>query len=73
VAVSSFTSKYPPNFQGTVLLDATKTYYATGINGKCTFAYQGSKGIAEELTPAAPEVVGPPKDNIKKYGRKFQR
>jgi hypothetical protein len=77
VAVSSFTSKYPPNFQGTVLLDATKTYYATGVNGKCTFAYKGTKGIGESevLTPAAPEVVQEPirKNNIAKYGRPFQR
>jgi hypothetical protein len=74
VAVTSFTSKYPPNFQGTVALDATKTYYATGVNGKCTFAYQGTKGISEELVPAAPEVVPErPKDNVKKYGRTFQR
>ena len=27
----------------------------------------------DELVPAAPEVIEPPKDNIKKYGRAFQR
>lgn len=67
VAVTSFTSKYPPNFQGTVLLDATKTYYATGINGKCTFAYQGDKGAAVEET-AAPVYLG----TEKTLGRKRQ-
>jgi len=29
--------------------------------------------VNEELTPAAPEVVEPRKNNIKKYGRPFQR
>jgi len=41
VGVTGFTVKYPPEFEGTVALDATKVYYSTGVNGRCTFAYNG--------------------------------
>jgi hypothetical protein len=41
VKVTGFTVKYPPEFEGTVALDATKVYYSTGVNGRCTFAYNG--------------------------------
>lgn len=41
VAVTGFDSKYPPNFQGTVGLDASKVYAATGTNGRVTFSYNG--------------------------------
>jgi len=39
VEVTGFTSKYPPNFEGKILLDAGKSYYSTSINGRCAFAY----------------------------------
>jgi hypothetical protein len=39
--VTGFTSKYPPNFKGTVGLDATKVYSATGIIGRVSFSYNG--------------------------------
>jgi hypothetical protein len=39
VAVTGFTSKYPPNFEGSILLDAGKSYYSTSINGRCAFGY----------------------------------
>lgn len=42
--VTGFTSKYPPNFKGTVKLDATKVYSATGIIGRVSFGYKGSGG-----------------------------
>lgn len=45
-AVTGFTSKYPPNFKGTVGLDATKVYSATGIIGRVSFSYNG--GDAED-------------------------
>jgi len=41
--VTGFTSKYPPDFKGTVGLDATKVYSATGTNGRVSFSYSGSK------------------------------
>jgi acylphosphatase len=41
VSISEFTSKYPPNFQGTVKLDPTKTYSSTGAGGRMGFAYNG--------------------------------
>jgi hypothetical protein len=51
VAVTGFTSKYPPNFNGTVALDASKVYYATGVNGRCTFAYNGGDDGDNKLLP----------------------
>jgi hypothetical protein len=39
--VTGFTSKYPPDFKGTVGLDASKVYAATGTNGRVTFSYNG--------------------------------
>jgi hypothetical protein len=39
--VTGFTSKYPPDFRGTVGLDATKVYSATGIIGRISFSYNG--------------------------------
>ena len=39
--VTGFTSKYPPDFRGTVGLDATKVYSATGIIGRVSFSYNG--------------------------------
>jgi hypothetical protein len=39
--VTGFTSKYPPDFKGTVGLDATKVYSATGIIGRVSFSYNG--------------------------------
>jgi hypothetical protein len=41
VTVTGFDSKYPPNFKGTVGLDASKVYAATGTNGRVTFSYNG--------------------------------
>jgi hypothetical protein len=52
VAVTGFTSKYPPNFEGSILLDAGKSYYSTGVNGRCAFGYEPfqkkSKGKASK-------------------------
>jgi hypothetical protein len=39
--VTGFTSKYPPDFKGTVGLDATKVYAATGTIGRVSFSYNG--------------------------------
>ena len=63
VKVTGFTSKYPPNFQGTVGLDASKVYSATGTNGRVSFSYNG--GGQEDVdtvdtvasTPAATDTV----------------
>jgi len=51
VTLTGFTSKYPPNFQGTVKLDPTKTYSATGAAGRMGFAYKG-KDAGVDNTPA---------------------
>jgi hypothetical protein len=49
--VTGFTSKYPPDFKGTVGLDATKVYSATGTNGRVSFSYSGSKeGVKDPAT-----------------------
>ena len=39
VSVTGFDAIYPPNFKGTIALDAGKVYYATGINGRYTFKF----------------------------------
>lgn len=52
--VTDFEVKYPPDFQGTVALDASKVYSATGTNGRVTFAYNPTKD-AEELAGPADE------------------
>jgi hypothetical protein len=82
VAITGFTSKYPPNFNGTVALDASKVYYATGINGRCTFAYNGGGGDTNDAEgEVGDEPAGPKKtlkapdtsmsaDKITKPGRK---
>lgn len=55
--VTGFTSKYPPDFRGTVGLDATKVYSATGIIGRISFSYNGSGNtdtdvdVAVDTTP----------------------
>jgi hypothetical protein len=41
VTVTGFDSKYPPDFKGTVGLDASKVYAATGTNGRVNFSYNG--------------------------------
>ena len=54
--VTGFTSKYPPDFKGTVGLDATKVYSATGIIGRMSFSYNGAGAADTDVT--APEVSG---------------
>jgi len=34
-----------------VALDASKVYYATGVNGRCTFAYNGGGDGDDKLLP----------------------
>jgi hypothetical protein len=52
--VTGFTSKYPPNFKGTVGLDATKVYAATGIIGRVSFSYNGGGDKDTDVKPSAP-------------------
>lgn len=58
--VTGFTSKYPPDFKGTVGLDASKTYAATGTNGRVSFSYNG--GGNQDTDPA--NVIAPPSDSV---------
>jgi len=53
--VTGFTSKYPPNFKGTVGLDASKCYSATGIIGRVSFSYNGGGNKDTDV----PVDVGP--------------
>jgi hypothetical protein len=58
VQVTGFDSKYPPDFKGTVGLDASKVYAATGIIGRVSFAYNPvSDGLpdADETDSVPPE------------------
>jgi hypothetical protein len=58
VAVTGFTSKYPPNFNGTVTLDSSKNYSATSAGGRMTFAYDGKDADEEGAGdgPIMPDV-----------------
>ena len=40
VQITDFTAIYPPNFQGTIVLKAGKSYYASGINQKYVFDFK---------------------------------
>lgn len=55
-SVTGFTSKYPPDFKGTVGLDAGKVYAATGIIGRVSFSYNGGgdkdTDVAVDAKPA---------------------
>jgi hypothetical protein len=45
-----------------VALDASKVYYATGVNGRCTFAYNGGGDGDDKLLPGdKPEPAQPKK------------
>jgi hypothetical protein len=55
--VTGFTSKYPPNFKGTVGLDATKCYSATGLNGRVSFSYNGGGDKDTDVPPSEPEQM----------------
>ena len=68
---------WPATIHGEVKL-RTKGYPANPTKGNISIEISPGKAKKldeepEELTPVAPEVVVPPKDNIKKYGRPFQR
>ena len=73
VAITGFTSKYPPNFKGTVELDASKNYSATAAGGRMNFAYNGADaGLDSEgggamsspaLSKVASKIVEPEIDN----------
>lgn len=52
VRVTGFESKYPPDFKGTVALDASKVYAATGTNGRVTFAYNPTSNTDDLVSPA---------------------
>jgi len=70
--VTGFTSKYPPDFRGTVGLDATKVYASTGIIGRVSFSYNGGGDIDTDVAATAtmspdeldaivtrPKLIGP--------------
>jgi hypothetical protein len=50
--VSGFDVKYPPDFRGTVALDASKVYAATGTNGRVSFAYNPTVDAEALVSPA---------------------
>ena len=85
--ITGFISVWPSKLFTSVAFTASKSY-SSGKSSKGSFNFDINKEPkavpnvdqstdameeAEELTPVAPEVVVPPKDNIKKYGRPFQR
>lgn len=49
--VTGFSSKYPPDFRGTVGLDASKVYAATGIVGRVSFSYNGGGDTDTDVAP----------------------
>ena len=72
----AFSTQWPAKLNGKVTMEAKSS--ATEPTGGGFCFKLGQTNItkeAEELTPAAPEVIQDPerRDNIKKYGRPFQR
>lgn len=57
--VTGFTSKYPPDFKGTVGLDATKCYAATGIVGRVSFSYNGGGNKDTDVVQTPTVVLDP--------------
>jgi hypothetical protein len=57
MTVSGFTSKYPPNFKGTVGLDSSKVYAATGTNGRVSFSYNGGGDSDTDVVNPGDEPV----------------
>lgn len=55
VKVTGFTSTYPPKFSGTIKLDPSKNYAATGATGRMTFFY----GTDEPDQKEEPKVSEP--------------
>ena len=64
--VTGFTSKYPPDFKGTVGLDATKVYAATGTIGRVSFSYNGGgdKDTDVEVDVAPAKTTAPDLDIV---------
>jgi len=64
--VTGFTSKYPPDFKGTVGLDAGKVYAATGTIGRVSFSYNGGgdKDTDVEIDTAPAKTAAPDLDVV---------
>ena len=64
--VTGFTSKYPPDFKGTVGLDAGKVYAATGTIGRVSFSYNGGgdKDTDVEVDVAPAKTAAPDLDVV---------
>lgn len=63
--VTGFTSKYPPDFRGTVGLDATKVYSATGIIGRVSFSYNGGGNTDTNVDAVPTAELDPEKETEK--------
>ena len=69
--VTGFQSKYPPDFKGTVGLDASKVYAATGTNGRVTFSYNGGGNTDTDVVdPAEVPTPGEIDTNLDKISTK---
>lgn len=64
--VTGFTSKYPPDFRGTVGLDASKVYAATGIIGRVSFSYNGGGDKDTDVDASAPTAELDPEKETEK-------
>lgn len=64
--VTGFSSKYPPDFRGTVGLDATKVYSATGIIGRISFSYNGGGDRDTDVMATSPVEPGEPDQDLEK-------
>jgi hypothetical protein len=69
--ITGFQSKYPPDFKGTVGLDASKVYAATGTNGRVTFSYNGGGNTDTDVVdPAEVPTPGEIDTNLDKISTK---
>jgi hypothetical protein len=71
VDVTKFVSKYPPNFQGTVILDPSKTYSGTGATGRMSFAYKGKDAGFKDDDTGGGDVAVPSEKEFTKGAEKI--
>jgi hypothetical protein len=55
--VTKFEAKFPPNFQGTILLESSKNYSATGVSGRFTFGFLPDKENAKQQIEAEKQIT----------------
>jgi hypothetical protein len=71
VDVTKFVSKYPPNFQGTIILNPKKTYSGTGATGRMSFDYKGKDAGFKDDDTVGGDVAVPSEKEFTKGAEKI--